>query len=277
MCRENGVRTLQTGQIAEIMINTPSPFSLTPILVRAAALVLVLANLQVGAAMKKDSPPPHRGGEIVRGLPCVKKLNQLSCGSAGQSYPREAIDRFIDENKALIKRMYGEPQETAKTSVRVVRTYSQEKRFRRDVLEGTLEELLEKEEGEEEEQSFTNKTRRQADFPGEANINNSSGKEDVCSTTIEIVTPYWASNSNGKVRAILNNKEFEQAIHQEICGSESTARCNRDCSCQQKYKWHRLLAYDPNYDCAGVFMDWFLFPSCCVCRCNKNPFLEQRQ
>jgi len=192
---------------------------------------------------------------------------QLSCGSAGQSYPREAIDRFIDENKALIKRMYGEPQETAKTSVRVVRTYSQEKRFRRDVLEGTLEELLE----------VTNKTRRQADFPGDANINNSSGKEDVCSTTIEIVTPYWASNSNGKVRAILNNKEFEQAIHQEICSSETTARCRRDCSCQQKYKWHRLLAYDPNYDCAGVFMDWFLFPSCCVCRCNKNPFLEQRQ
>jgi len=232
-------------------------------------LVLVLANLQLVSAMKKDSPPPHRGGEIVRGLPCVKKLNQgLSCGSAGQSYPREAIDRFIDENKALIKRMYGEPQETVKTSVRVVRTYSQEKRFRRDVLEGTLEELLEK-----EEQTFTNKTRRQADFPGDADINNSSGKEDVCSTTIEIVTPYWASNSNGKVRAILNNKEFEQAIHQEICGSETTARCSRDCSCQQKYKWHRLLAYDPNYDCAGVFMDWFLFPSCCVCRCSNNPFL----
>ena len=91
-------------------------------------------------------------------------------------------------------------------------------------------------------------------------------REDVCSTTIEIVTPYWASNSNGKVRAILNNKEFEQAIHQEICGSGTTARCNRDCSCQQKYKWHRLMAYDPNYDCAGIFMDWFLFPSCCVCR-----------
>merc|ERR1712165_688989 len=262
------------------MINIPPPppplppFSFTAISLRAAVLVLVLANLQLVSAMKKDSPPPHRGGEIVRGLPCVKKLNQggLSCGSAGQSYPREAVDRFIDENKALIKRMYGEPQETVKTSVRVVRTYSQEKRFRRDVLEGTLEEML-----EEEQQTFTNKTRRQADFPGDAEINNSSGKEDVCSTTIEIVTPYWASNSNGKVRAILNNKEFEQAIHQEICGSETTARCSRDCSCQQKYKWHRLLAYDPNFDCAGVFMDWFLFPSCCVCRCNKNPFLEQRQ
>ena len=46
----------------------------------------------------------------------------------------------------------------------------------------------------------------------------------------------------------------------------STLRCNRDCSCEQKYKWHRLLSYDPNNDCAGIFMDWFLFPSCCVCR-----------
>ena len=63
------------------------------------------------------------------------------------------------------------PQETV-GSVRVVRTYSQEKRFRRDVLEGTLEELEEL----EEEQTSTNKTRRQADFPGEANINNTSGK-----------------------------------------------------------------------------------------------------
>ena len=41
------------------------------------------------AAMKKDaggaapSPPPHRGGEIVRGLPCVKRLNQLYCDNGG--------------------------------------------------------------------------------------------------------------------------------------------------------------------------------------------------
>ena len=40
---------------------------------------------------------------------------------------------------------------------------------------------------------------------------------DVCESKIEVVTPYWSVNSNGKVRAILNNKEFEQAIHQEIC------------------------------------------------------------
>ena len=41
---------------------------------------------------------------------------------------------------------------------------------------------------------------------------------DVCESTVELVTPYWASNSNGKLRAIVNNNEFEQAIHQELCG-----------------------------------------------------------
>merc|ERR1712038_332287 len=176
MCRENGVRTPRTRQTGIIMINTPPPpSSVTTVSFRATALVLVLAHLQLLTCMKKDSPPPHRGGEIVRGLPCIKKLNQLSCGSAGNSYPREAIDRFIDENKALIKRMYGEPQEprTVKTSARVVRTYSQEKRFRRDVLEGTMEELLDE---LKEEDSRNNRTRRQADFPGEANINSSGGK-----------------------------------------------------------------------------------------------------
>jgi hypothetical protein len=138
------------------------------------------------------------------------------------------------------------------------------------VFEGTLDEM-EMMELEEDDFSTNNRTKRQADFPGTPNKN--KNKVDVCDSTVEIVTPYWASNSNGKVRAVLNNKEFEQAIHQEICSQAETARCTRDCSCEQKYKWHRLLAYDPNNDCAGIFMDWFLFPSCCVCRCNKNPFL----
>ena len=40
---------------------------------------------------------------------------------------------------------------------------------------------------------------------------------DVCESKVEVTTPFWASNSNGKVRAILNNDQFEQAIHQEIC------------------------------------------------------------
>merc|ERR1719427_2558333 len=163
------------------------------------------------------------GGEIVSGLPCVKKLNQLYCGSAGNSYPVTSIDKFIDDNKALLRRMYGELQEP--------RTFKQtSSRFRRDVLEGTLEEMIEdtEEEKHSEEKHFpgnetvSEKVKRQADFPGNPDKNKKSGKEDVCQSKIEIVTPYWASNSNGKVRAILNNKEFEQAIHQEICSKPKT-------------------------------------------------------
>ena len=40
---------------------------------------------------------------------------------------------------------------------------------------------------------------------------------DSCESRVEVTTPFWATNSNGKVRAIVNDKQFEQAIHQEIC------------------------------------------------------------
>ena len=94
------------------------------------------------------------------------------------------------------------------------------------MLEGTLKEMMynfeEELSSDKEKRSAGNGTasaraRRQTDFPGTPSANTSSGKEDVCQSKVEIVTPYWASNSNGKVRAILNNKQFEQAIHQEIC------------------------------------------------------------
>jgi hypothetical protein len=40
---------------------------------------------------------------------------------------------------------------------------------------------------------------------------------DACQSKTEVVTPYWASNSAGKIRAIVNTQHFEQAIYQEIC------------------------------------------------------------
>ena len=108
-------------------------------------------------------------------------LPQLSCGSAGNTYPSDSIDQFIDDNKALIRRMYGELQEPrTKTTVREVRTYRQERRFRRDVLEGTYEELLEPS-NEYEDSTRNNNTRnsrekRQSDYPGPIENKNSSGK-----------------------------------------------------------------------------------------------------
>ena len=39
----------------------------------------------------------------------------------------------------------------------------------------------------------------------------------MCESRVEVETPYWAVNSEGSVRAVLNNQEFEQAVHKEIC------------------------------------------------------------
>jgi len=240
------------------------------------------------------------GGNVIRDLPCVMRLNQLSCTGTGNSFPTKAIDTFIDDNKALLRRMYGELQEprtVTKTTFTIVRSFGHTsfvaapliqgqfasaptfQRFKRGVLEGTFEELIDNIDVDESDiekksgnQTASERARRQAEIPDDPPQDNT--KADVCESKVEVTTPFWASNSNGKVRAIVNNDQFEQAIHQEICTKPSTLRCNRDCSCEQKYKWHRLLSYDPNNDCSGIFMDWFLFPSCCTCRCNKNPFLS---
>lgn len=210
-------------------------------------------------------------GEQIRGMPCVKRLNQLYCRGGGSAYPSDKINKFVDDNKALVRRMFGElqvlqPQPQVKTPasttfVRNVRNFGGI-RFKRSVLEGYIEDL----------EFNVTRPKRQADFPGPTGRLNTN-KIDACESITEVTTPYWATNSNGEVRAILNTKQFNQAVHQEICGVSKTLRCAGDCSCEQKYKWHRLLAYDPNNDCSGIFMDWFLFPSCCTCRCFKSHLL----
>lgn len=43
--------------------------------------------------------------------------------------------------------------------------------------------------------------------------------------------------------------------------------CRRGCRCEQQFRLHRLLAFDPHDDCRGVFSDWFRFPAGCVCVC----------
>ncbi|XP_063365636.1 protein spaetzle 3 [Cydia amplana] len=186
-------------------------------------------------------------GQIIRGVPCVKRNYQLYCPTAGNTYPLDKIEEFIDENKALIKRMYGSFATPGGSRVRrapgVPDMHAGDSYFRHV-----------------RQASNTN-------LPDPQSVN-STGRVDSCQSKTEIMTPYWALNSARKLRAIVNTMHFEQAIHQEVCSKKSTARCSGDCGCEQKYKWHRLLAYDPNDDCAGIFMDWFLFPSCCVCRCK---------
>ncbi|XP_069699732.1 protein spaetzle 3 [Periplaneta americana] len=229
-------------------------------------------------------------GEIIRGVPCIKRFHQLFCPTAGNSYPIERIERFIDENKALMKRMYGEFTMTTEYGPPSRETYDQP--GKRNAKREATGEGGDSGGGQDEKKKTTMPPGvpdihtppgpDPATEPGESyfsklrhtrqsfrnNQSSESGRVDACESKVEIVTPYWASNSAGKIRAIVNTQHFEQAIHQEVCSSKvQTKRCSGDCGCEQKYKWHRLLAYDPDNDCKGIFMDWFLFPSCCVCRC----------
>ncbi|XP_013773588.1 protein spaetzle 3-like, partial [Limulus polyphemus] len=156
------------------------------------------------------------------------------------------IEQFIDENKALIRRMFGE------YAISPADNYTSSIPYQYETYDGHI--LHTRSERATSRTSFTT----------------SSNKVDACESAVEIVTPYWASNSAGKIRAVVNTQHLQQAIQQEVCQSEQTKRCKNDCSCEQKYKWHRLLTYDPDDDCKGIFMDWFLFPSCCACRCENT-------
>ncbi|KAI8125579.1 Protein spaetzle 3 [Lucilia cuprina] len=226
-------------------------------------------------------------GDLIKGVPCIKRYHQLFCPTAGNSYPIDKIERFIDENKALMRRMYGDFEMNMSDGGPRQQTKKRKRRFidepdiflppgvfptfvPDDKVEEHAEEQGESYFGKLRHKRQTNQGNRNAKQATNASGNGSTstGRLDACESKIEIVTPYWASNSAGKIRAIVNTQHFEQAIHQEICSKARTSRCQGECGCEQKYKWHRLLAYDPDNDCKGIFMDWFLFPSCCVCRCN---------
>ncbi|KAH8329251.1 hypothetical protein KR074_006194 [Drosophila pseudoananassae] len=240
-------------------------------------------------------------GDVIKGVPCIKRYHQLFCPTAGNSYPIDKIERFIDDNKALMRRMYGdfemnmegpagggggggrqqakarkrrfidEPDifippgafaANAGEAVEAGDSYFGKLRNKRQAAAGGSRNRGGAAGGGSNSNGNSNANRPQG------NGNSGTGRLDACESKIEIVTPYWASNSAGKIRAIVNTQHFEQAIHQEVCSNTQTPRCEGECGCEQKYKWHRLLAYDPDNDCKGIFMDWFLFPSCCVCRCN---------
>ncbi|XP_057672630.1 protein spaetzle 4 [Diorhabda carinulata] len=95
---------------------------------------------------------------------------------------------------------------------------------------------------------------------------------NACPVREEVVAPFWANNTRGEVLALLNMYPFEQYVHWEKCTYEHRQMYCRDgCRCEQQYRLHRLLAYDPSNECRGIFSDWFKFPSCCVCKCYDMP------
>ncbi|XP_037038797.1 protein spaetzle 4 isoform X2 [Bradysia coprophila] len=111
--------------------------------------------------------------------------------------------------------------------------------------------------------------------PKDEPIYNSRGV-NACPVKEEVVAPFWANNTRGEVLALLNLYPFEQYVHWEKCTNENKQMYCRDgCRCEQQYRLHRLLAYDPHNECRGIFSDWFRFPSCCICKCYDIP-LEYR-
>ena len=101
-------------------------------------------------------------------------------------------------------------------------------------------------------------------------------KEEVkgypaCPITQEVVAPYWANNTRGETLALLNVYPFEQYIHWEKCAHEGEQMfCREGCKCEQQYRLHRLLAFDPKSECRGIFADWFRFPGSCACVCYDS-------
>ncbi|RWS16905.1 hypothetical protein B4U79_05241 [Dinothrombium tinctorium] len=95
---------------------------------------------------------------------------------------------------------------------------------------------------------------------------------NACPVKEEVIAPYWANNTRGEVLALLNVYPFEQYIHWEKCSFENSQMfCRQGCRCEQQFRLHRLLAFDPKNECRGIFADWFRFPSCCVCICYDLP------
>lgn len=96
---------------------------------------------------------------------------------------------------------------------------------------------------------------------------------NACPVKEEVVAPFWGNNTRGEVLALLNVYPFEQYINWEKCTHEHEQMyCRTGCKCEQQYRLHRLLAYNPLDACRGIFSDWFRFPSCCICKCYDIPF-----
>ncbi|XP_055344830.1 protein spaetzle 4-like isoform X2 [Paramacrobiotus metropolitanus] len=166
-------------------------------------------------------------------IPCDLSRPDKPCTLPGKSYPWFAMNSYIEDNKAMLKRMYGDTCE---------RDAGKHARLR---AQGPM-----------------SRQGREQDKPDVGFVN-------ACPSEQFVVTPFWANNSAGTTLAIVNFHPFEQAVQQEVCKPGTSGRCRDGCRCEQKYSWYRLLAFDPRNECRGIFMDWFQFPSCCACHCYE--------
>ncbi|XP_055318359.1 protein spaetzle 5 isoform X2 [Sitodiplosis mosellana] len=97
----------------------------------------------------------------------------------------------------------------------------------------------------------------------------SAGREQLCQTTYQYITPQAALNSQGNWMYIVNQVDTtRQLVRTETCASTV---CSNICQlpngyssrCEQKYVQKRLIAL--NADGTNLYTDTFWFPSCCQC------------
>lgn len=142
----------------------------------------------------------------------AQTMNAFFATTMTNSISRDRIELFIDENKALMKRMYGEFDMGSPE-------YGPGRKRKRSTKPGVPD--LHFDPGPDPggktggESFFSHIRNPRQNFRN--NQSSESGRVDACESKVEIVTPYWASNSAGKIRAIVNTQHFEQAIHQEVC------------------------------------------------------------
>ncbi|XP_055330509.1 uncharacterized protein LOC129582906 [Paramacrobiotus metropolitanus] len=193
-------------------------------------LQLVRADREPLRSSSSNYLPRTRPDFDLHDIPCDLSRPDTPCTLPGKAYPWLAINSYMEDNKALIKRMYGDHDAGKQARLRAQGPMSRQGRLEKDKPDG-----------------FVN----------------------ACPSEQFVVTPFWANNSAGTTLALVNFQPFEQAVQQEVCKPGTSGRCRDGCRCEQKYSWYRLLAFDPRNECRGIFMDWFQFPSCCACHCYE--------
>ncbi|GAB6024237.1 hypothetical protein CHUAL_008932 [Chamberlinius hualienensis] len=223
--------------------------------------------------------------------PCDVESN-VYCTEPGSIYPRRAVRQFVSDNQGLMKRMYGDLRHLSVLRSEMESNSVREQSFTAErtissppgaspppvpainnitsVNNRTTSNVTQQ---HTNDSSSTITSRNQSvNLSGFTTTSTETTTADkginACPIRQEVVAPYWAVNTRGRTLAIVNDPPYEQHIHWEKCLNEKEQMLCRDgCRCEQQYRLQRLLAYDPSCECKGVFMDWFLLPSCCVCRC----------
>ncbi|CAD7004773.1 unnamed protein product [Ceratitis capitata] len=102
----------------------------------------------------------------------------------------------------------------------------------------------------------------------------SPGRETLCKTTSQFITPQAALNNKGNWMFVVNEPSTaRQMVKAELCASNT---CSNLCQlpngynsrCEQKFVQKRLIALQANGQ--NLYTDSFWFPSCCVCTIAAN-------